>query len=662
MKNNKSLIKSLFVLGLLSSASLISCGDNTSSSQSSNTSKESSGVSSSSVDKANEVISLINSLSSSSTEEEIANARKAYDELDDEEKNKIDEAVLKKLVDLEKDLENKKNASRVIALIDALNEASTDEEVNLANEAYEELNEASKALVTNLEKLNAAKTLINDKKEAAKVVIMIDALSDSSTEEEISAVDEAYLSLSEQAKSFVTNLDKLNQAKQNILDIKSSNEVIGLINDIANNNDDALLYLSQKEKIELARYGYDLLPATAKAKVTNYSLLLNYETRISYYDRLLIDGANSILTRGDSNEYTYPTNVSYSKDEDYGDTFDLTLNIGTAYKKIEIFLDRGVDSNSLSSYEKVFFYFYSPQDTALNLTFGNSAWKYISLPSGNIIKGWNKVEANVSEIIAGKNEGVINAITSEWEEFDALETTGWKITPIYGMKKKPADVITNIVDGLPASIDSSSTFDKVKNISKLAYAEKLFNESLSENEKAVFDKTKIEQLSNTYSSVGKVAFGMDSTQLITSTDQNFVSSEFDSSSSFASMFGQAYKLTFKDKMPMSVHWMNISGSVDAAGYSKLAMVAFNDLGFWGNASGYADKLYFNNGDPWFSIQQGIPGSMENDGLGKGIGVLEGDMDFSSGTSTLSSAQIGFQNTWDVTNGNNLYLSPIVILK
>lgn len=162
-------------------------------------------------------------------EEDVNDAKAAFDALKENEKEQVTNvdklnALIAKIAQLKADQEDRDAAEAVdlmIALLPVLVQLADKELVEEARAAYDALTETQKALITGLDKLEAAETRIVDL-EAAKVVIdMIAALPETlalDDEDDVIAAREAYDALSEVRKSMVTNLDLL-RAKEEELEI-----------------------------------------------------------------------------------------------------------------------------------------------------------------------------------------------------------------------------------------------------------------------------------------------------------------------------------------------------------------------------------------------------------------------------------------------------------
>ena len=141
--------------------------------------------------------------------------------------------------------------------------------------AYEELNSSAKSLVTNLSVLTKAENKIVNFEKANTVIELIESL-DSTIElqdkAEVEKAKEAFDALNPEAKTLVTNVDKLTQAIAEIerlekeqTDIETSNEVVSIIGEIEALS--GVIELGNKELISRARMAYNNLSPEAKALV-----------------------------------------------------------------------------------------------------------------------------------------------------------------------------------------------------------------------------------------------------------------------------------------------------------------------------------------------------------------------------------------------------------
>lgn len=167
----------------------------------------------------------INALSDSSSAADVAAARTEYDALSDEAKTLIEPEVYAKLEAQETRITNKEAADAVTVMITALSNSSSVEDIASARAAYEALTTDQKALITSqtLAILTTQEARIDG--EAADVVTeMIDGLNDESSVAEVEAAREAYDALTETQKELISKetLDKLEEQEERV-----SNESVG---------------------------------------------------------------------------------------------------------------------------------------------------------------------------------------------------------------------------------------------------------------------------------------------------------------------------------------------------------------------------------------------------------------------------------------------------
>ena len=209
--------------------------------------------------------------------DEITAAREAYDTLGDQYKDLVTNYDV--LIRAEETFD-------VLSQIDSLNDEITLEDkdaVKAAREAYEELTDDQKALITNLEELENAETAIAglDQAKAGEVIAMITELGDITAEDRdaIDATRAAFEALDEDQKALVTNLAVLERAEEEIViiedDIAAAGEIVTQITDLPET-----VTLEDKTAVEAARAAYERLTQDQKAYVTNYDVLTAAEAAI----------------------------------------------------------------------------------------------------------------------------------------------------------------------------------------------------------------------------------------------------------------------------------------------------------------------------------------------------------------------------------------------
>ncbi len=160
-------------------------------------------------------------------------ARESYDRLNDEEKAQVSNSA--KLTEAEAEYnrlvaEEQAKIDAVIAKIDAIGEVTLDKKgaIDAARAAYNELTEAQKARVNNIETLTLAELryarLLADSAKAAQTDALIDAIGDDITlksEDSIKAARKAYNALTDDQKALVTKLNKLEAAERKLAELKA---------------------------------------------------------------------------------------------------------------------------------------------------------------------------------------------------------------------------------------------------------------------------------------------------------------------------------------------------------------------------------------------------------------------------------------------------------
>lgn len=201
-------------------------------------------------------------------------------------------------------LDDKAAADLVVEKINGIGTVALEKEATIrdARTAYDALTDAQKAFVTNYEALTAAEavlaTLQQDKAAADGVIALIDAIGPVSldSEETINAAWEAYNDLSVAQKAQVTNYNALtaaqevltqlkNDAAQAAADQAAADTVIEKIEAIG------VVTLEDKTVITDARAAYEALTNAQKALVTNYEILTAAETELARLQKDTADKA-----------------------------------------------------------------------------------------------------------------------------------------------------------------------------------------------------------------------------------------------------------------------------------------------------------------------------------------------------------------------------------
>lgn len=245
-------------------------------------------------EKVEEVISLIDELPeviSLEDESKITNIENLYNELSKDDQKLVTNYnvfVNKKesLNDLLIEKNNKDLANNIISLIDNLPSVSEftlvdkDAVLNVST-SYLGLNNDAKKYVTNIDKLNSLLELINDLDECVKLIDKISLLPSEITlndEELVVSIRASYNSLSDDLKEYITNLSVLESAEQKIKTLKKAYEaaqkVVKMIDELPSKEE---LTYDDKKQVESVRGYYTILSSSAKPFVTNLSKLEELE-------------------------------------------------------------------------------------------------------------------------------------------------------------------------------------------------------------------------------------------------------------------------------------------------------------------------------------------------------------------------------------------------
>ena len=242
------------------------------------------------------LIDIIDSLPNEITladEMKILAARDQYDQLSEEEKARVHN--IDKLIALEKQLNDLKAIDGVIMKIKALPENIVLAHKSLvvgAREAYNELSEEHKKLITNIDKLiNAEKKIselekIKKDQTAAKkvqnLIINLPAIDEVTLDDatNIENVRSEYNSLTAEQKEYVTNLKVLEEVEEKLASLKAAakeaedkykaKQVEDMIDSLPSK-----ITLEDKESVMRTKSHYDNLTETQKKYVSNYDVLVN---------------------------------------------------------------------------------------------------------------------------------------------------------------------------------------------------------------------------------------------------------------------------------------------------------------------------------------------------------------------------------------------------
>lgn len=202
-------------------------------------------------------------------------ARAAYELLPDEQQTQI--SNLKKLEVAEKQLEvlfSAQQVQQVVEAINALPDNITVEDaaaVQAVRNAYNQLTEAQKEKVYNVDKLLNAEKAIENQQAAAKVEDAIRALSNPISIADKQAVQDArtaYDALTAEQKQLVQNLDKLLKAEDDLKDLDAAQKVMSMIKALP-----VEVTVADKYVIQEARKSYQALTAKQQTLVLNLYML-----------------------------------------------------------------------------------------------------------------------------------------------------------------------------------------------------------------------------------------------------------------------------------------------------------------------------------------------------------------------------------------------------
>ena len=213
--------------------------------------------------------------------DEIAEMYAAYNELDDAYKGLVTNYYV---------LESAEQTAGVLVKIAGLSREITlddKDSVEEARKAYEALTDEQKALVTNLDVLENAETVIEkletDKDAADAVISLINALSDELTLDDRESVEEAraaYDALTDDQKALIENYDVLTAAERSIekmvKDKEAADAVTAQIAELPE-----MITLEDRAAVEAARTAYEALTDDQKALVSNYDILTAAEESIA---------------------------------------------------------------------------------------------------------------------------------------------------------------------------------------------------------------------------------------------------------------------------------------------------------------------------------------------------------------------------------------------
>ena len=256
--------------------------------------------------------------------EAIKKARDAYDDSLPQTKLLVTKLSILEAAEAEYNSQKLNGANAVIALINGIGTVTLDSEddINEARSAYDALRDEQKELVTNYETLTLAEARLDELKaaynDAKPVDDLINAIGIVELNEEskgkIDAAREAYNALSKDAKTFVKHLDVLQAAEakyQLLYDQSIADTVIALINQIGE-----VEYTNEfKAKLDNDENAYDILTTAQKELVSNYNDLL---AKIQSYNNIdnavkAIEAIDNVKYNKESKEAIEEARIQYDK-------------------------------------------------------------------------------------------------------------------------------------------------------------------------------------------------------------------------------------------------------------------------------------------------------------------------------------------------------------
>jgi limonene-1,2-epoxide hydrolase len=204
----------------------------------------------SSDEKVDDLIAKINALTPESPVADIKTCDDMYKSLDDEKKAKV--TNYSRVAEM-----FAAKASQVVDMIAALSEESSEEDINAALDAYNELPDDVKEQVTNYLDLEALIDGGADLAAVRNVQALIDALTEDSDYAAVSAAEEAYNALTDEQKAKVKGFERIA-------------ELYAAMAKVVEDKIAALTEESSEEDINAALDAYNELPDNVKEKVTNY--------------------------------------------------------------------------------------------------------------------------------------------------------------------------------------------------------------------------------------------------------------------------------------------------------------------------------------------------------------------------------------------------------
>ena len=204
---------------------------------------------------------------------------------------------------LKLDAQNKDAAKKVEELISSIGEVTLASEpvISKAAQAYDELTEAAKKLVSNHDALEAAKETYSnlvkeqENKKAAKTVIdTIDQLGTPTmaNKAQVELARQLFDALTEEQQALVTNLETLATAEKTVEELVSS---IDAVNEAIENLSETIS-LNDKEAVAKALALYNALPEASRVFVSNLEFLENANKQVKLLEEAqpVVDLINNI--------------------------------------------------------------------------------------------------------------------------------------------------------------------------------------------------------------------------------------------------------------------------------------------------------------------------------------------------------------------------------
>ncbi|HBB05385.1 MAG TPA: hypothetical protein DCZ41_02185 [Firmicutes bacterium] len=360
--------------------------------------------------------------------------------------------------------------------------------IQAAKDAYDSLSEEAQKLVTNKAKLEQLVAIAIYGELVKPVITLIENLPDASAIIEYSQVHivekakEAYDELPDEAKVIVTNADKLNLCLEKAEEISKSilavKAMLSSLDDSLEGQDEIFRFLSAKEI-------YESLSEGEKAKLTSEEKALydSLASKTSGYRNLYSAKDNSLLTDPAPGDYTNVSVTRNAINDKYGNVF--ALKVKKAHEKSGATSFKPFASLDVTGIKAVRFAIFNPTGAwQNNSSCVRSDWgktKSQQLPGEYQVgegKAWSIIEIPVKDFYDTNDVFfVLNSAGANFKEDERHPVTKgtWLISSFYGVTddayytEKAADTVA-LVDALPeaSSITDLSSETKV-NEAKASY-------------------------------------------------------------------------------------------------------------------------------------------------------------------------------------------------